>query len=148
RNEYEPAPRLAAVERREPHLRLVLPVQLDLLVVEPQLGGDVGDRAELRRLGDGDVGGNGGSGGSRGRHGHGASPGESVASSRGPKTRRAFSVVRSPRASGDSPRRPASAAATSSSASRACTTTGLPSSAASASCAANARRCASRGEWS
>ena len=41
---------------------------------------------------------------------------------------------------------PASIAATSSSASRACTTTGLPSSAASASWAAKARRCTSRGE--
>src|SRR3989441_1178981 len=58
---------LAARHGREPHLRLVLAVQLDLLVVEPQLGGDVGDRAQLGRLSDRDV------GGYLGRRGHGCS---------------------------------------------------------------------------
>src|SRR5207245_8563419 len=52
---------------REPDLRLVLALQLDLVLGEAQLRGDVGDGAQLRRLGDGDVGGN------LGRRGHGSS---------------------------------------------------------------------------
>src|SRR5436305_736682 len=66
-DEHQPACRLAARQGLEPDLRLVLSVQLDLVVGEPELGGNLGDRTELRGLGDRDV------GGDLGRSGHGAS---------------------------------------------------------------------------
>ena len=62
-HQHQAASRLATRQRAKPHLRLVLAVQLDLVVVESQFRCDVRYRAQPRRLGDGDVGGYFGRGG-------------------------------------------------------------------------------------
>ena len=100
-DEHEAALRLAPLQGAQDDFRLVLAVQLDLLVLETQFGGDVGDRPELRGLRDRDIGGDFG-----GRR-------HSTASSRGPKHARAFSVVRRASAGSASPHSAAARAATS-----------------------------------
>ncbi len=97
-DEHETPLRRAALQRGQPDLRLVPPVQLELVVGQPQLGGDVRDGAQLRALRDFDVG--------RQLHGGGHE-------SRAPNARWAFSVVSCPTASSGSPSACARAAATS-----------------------------------
>src|SRR5207244_12690883 len=106
RDQHEPALRLAVRQGVEPDLRLVLAVQLDVVVAEPELGGDLGDRTELRGLRDRDVGGDLGGG----RH-ESAAP-NSGAASRAPNTRRALSVVRCAMSAREAPRARPRASAT------------------------------------
>ena len=92
-DEDEPAFAVALVQRAQRDLRLVLPIQLEVVVRQAELGGDVANGPQFCGLGDGDVGGNFGGGGSHRE--------ESI---REPKQRRAFSVVRRVSSSKLSPR--------------------------------------------
>jgi len=101
-DEHEPALGGALLQRAQRNLRLVLPVQLELVVRQAQLGRDIANGPEFRGLSDGDV---AGDFGGRGDHRE-----ESI---RAPKQRRAFSVVRRVRSSNRSPRNAAARSATS-----------------------------------
>ena len=103
RDEDQAPLRLAARQRLQEHFRFVLAVQLDFVLLEAELGGDVGERAQPRGLGDRDV----------GRHLHGGHERSSTVGAGGavrapeataaPKTRRAFAAVCRSTASYDSP---------------------------------------------
>ena len=91
----------ALPQRAQRNLRLELPIQLELVVRQAELGRDVANGPQLRGLCDGDI---------RGDFGGGCSHNEE--SIRAPKQRRAFSLVRRVSSSKLSPRSAAARSAT------------------------------------